>query len=276
MRDVFEAGAQEAVRSLEHRLVAAGELRARFAAANVLVPPKTADIGPPIDDPALVLAIGLNYRDHAREMGVPIPDIPYSFTKNRAAIVGPRDDIVLPASNPDRVDLEGELVIVIGSACHGVSESDAERCIGGYTIANDVSARDWVESAFQRTAPMEALSSWEVNLLGKQFPTFCPLGPYLVTSDEIADVLDLSLVSRVNGGTFQSSRTSELVFSPAYIVSYYSKFYRFEPGDLILTGTTSGVGYSRNPKYFLAAGDLVEIEIESLGALANQVVAAHG
>ena len=274
MRDVFRSDAQAAVRALQQRLVDDGALRARFAAANVFVPFNKADIGPPIADPSLVLAIGMNYRDHVREMGIATPEFPYSFTKNRAAIVGPYDDIVLPASNPNRVDLEGELVIVIGSACHAISEEEAARCIGGYTIGNDVSARDWVESALKRTAPMEAIASWELNLLGKQFPTFCPLGPYLVTTDEIADVLDLGLKSRVNGETFQSTRTSELIFSPAHIVSYYSQFYRFEPGDLILTGTTSGVGYSRKPQYFLAPGDLVEIEIDSLGTLANHVVAA--
>ena len=271
MRDVFESS--EIVEKLVERLKSDTQFRAAVKAAGAFVAVAAADLGPPIQDPSLLLAIGLNYRDHVREMGIAEPEIPYSFTKNLASIVGPKDDIVLPPSHPDRVDLEAELAIIIGTSCHNVSEAEAALCIGGYTSANDVSARDWVEGAFSRTTPMDIIGAWEVNLLGKQFPTFCPLGPYLVTRDEIGDVLDLRLSSRVNGETFQSTNTSELIFSPAKIVSYYSVFYRFEPGDVILTGTTSGVGYSRNPKRFLAAGDLVEVEIESIGSLANTVVA---
>jgi acylpyruvate hydrolase len=274
VRGILDAGALTAVRALQREVESDRQLHERFVAAGALVPSEGADLGAPIDDPRLLLAIGLNYHDHLREMGTPPPSAPYSFTKNLASIAGPRDDIVLPRSHPEMVDWEGELVIVIGSPCFGASERDATAHIAGYTIANDVSARDWVDPVFRQSGIMEPILAWELNLLGKQFPTFCPLGPFLVTSDEIPDVTALGITTRVNGEVMQSSSTAQLIFSPAQIVSYYSQFYRFLPGDLILTGTPAGVGFGRTPKRFLAAGDIVDVSIDSLGSLTNRV-ASH-
>ena len=271
MRHVFDADAHECVRRLAAELAARTELRDQLNAANALVPLGTADLAAPIDDSGLLLAIGMNYRDHLGELNAALPTVPYSFTKSRASVVGPYDAIVRPRSNSQMVDWEGELVVVIGSACYNVTEQEAARCIGGYTIANDVSARDWVDTSFRQSAAMDTIIAWASNLLGKQFPTFCPLGPFLVTSDEISDAGNLGIATRVNGEVVQRSNTSYLIFSSAQLIAYFSQFYRLEPGDMILTGTPSGVGFYSKPQRFLQAGDVVEVEIESLGCLQNTV-----
>ena len=218
-----------------------------------------------------MLTVGMNYHDHLREMGSVAPTAPYSFTKNIAAITGPSDAIRLPPDSPDMVDWEAELVVVIGKSCHQVSEAQAAACIGGYMIANDVSARNWSAAVRQQTGIMGPIYAWEMNLLGKQFPTFCPLGPALVTRDEISDPANLAITTRINGEIMQSSNTSEMIFSPAFLISHYSRFYRFQPGDIILTGTPAGVGAGRNPKRFLAAGEVVEITIDQIGTIRNPV-----
>jgi 2-keto-4-pentenoate hydratase/2-oxohepta-3-ene-1,7-dioic acid hydratase in catechol pathway len=169
------------------------------------------------------------------------------------------------------VDWEAELVVVIGRSCHQASEAEAAECIGGYMIANDVSARNWSAAVRQQTGIMGPIYAWEMNLLGKQFPTFCPLGPALVTRDEISDPANLAITTRINGEIMQSSNTSEMIFSPAFLISHYSRFYRFQPGDIILTGTPAGVGAGRNPKRFLAAGEVVEITIDQIGTIRNPV-----
>jgi 2-keto-4-pentenoate hydratase/2-oxohepta-3-ene-1,7-dioic acid hydratase in catechol pathway len=218
-----------------------------------------------------MLTVGMNYHDHLREMGSVAPTAPYSFTKNIAAITGPVDSICLPPDSPDMVDWEAELVVVIGRSCHQASEAEAAECIGGYMIANDVSARNWSAAVRQQTGIMGPIYAWEMNLLGKQFPTFCPLGPALVTRDEISDPANLAITTRINGEIMQSSNTSEMIFSPAFLISHYSRFYRFQPGDIILTGTPAGVGAGRNPKRFLAPGEVVEITIEQIGSIRNPV-----
>ena len=271
MREVFDREKRASVEALLAHVRDRDDLRQQLLSLGALVPSAAADLDAPIDDPALLLAVGMNYHDHLRELNASAPGNPYAFTKSVASIIGPRDSIVLPPSNAGMVDLEGELVIVIGHPCYRVSEADAARFIGGYTIANDVSARDWVAGAFRETALTDVVGAWGLNLLGKQFPTFCPLGPFLVSSEHVPDVSKLEIVSRVNGEVFQSSNTSEMIFTPAQIVAYFSQFYEFAPGDLILTGTPAGVGFSREPKRFFRPGDVVTVEIESLGTLHNPV-----
>jgi len=225
----------------------------------------------PIPDPRMVLSCGMNYREHLHEMNTPVPDTPTSFTKSVASIIGTGAAIRLPAANPDMVDWEGEFSVVIGRPCHQVSEAQALNFVAGYTIVNDVSARDWVAPFFGSEGRMDAIHTWEHNLLGKMLPTFCPMGPVLVTADEIADPGNLPIQTRVNGEVMQSSNTNDLVFGVATLISYYSRFYQLMPGDVITTGSPSGVGYGMKPKRFLRDGDVVEVEVQGIGILRNPV-----
>ncbi len=243
--------------------------------AGALVPRSGAPLAAPIGNPGLVLAAGLNYHAHLREMdNTPVPEKPNSFTKNAASIVGPDAPIVLPRTAPAMVDWEGELGVVIGRRCRDVSVAEALDAVMGYTMINDVSARDWVAPVFESTGVFGPIMTWERNILGKQFPTFCPVGPAIATKDEIPDVTDLHLETRVNGVVMQTTSTSDLVFNVAQLISYYSTFYEFRPGDLIATGSPPGVGYGRDPKIFLKAGDVVEVAGDHIGTLRNPVVAA--
>ena len=171
------------------------------------------------------------------------------------------------------VDWEAELVVVIGKSCHNATPDTALDYVFGYMAANDLSARDWVQQTFDSKSHMDAINNWCINLLGKQFPTFCPLGPCLVTKSEITDPTALKIECRVNGKIMQSSHTSKMLFSVAQVISYVSKFYALNPGDAILTGTMAGVGYGRSPKIFLKSGDIIEVEIEKIGILRNIVSA---
>ena len=225
----------------------------------------------PISDPRIVLSCGMNYREHLHEMKTPVPETPTSFTKSVASIIGSGEAIRLPASNPDMVDWEGEFSVVIGRPCHRVSEARALDFVAGYTIVNDVSARDWVAPFFSSEGRMHAIHSWEHNLLGKMFPTFCPMGPVIATADEIGDPGNLPIQTRVNGEVMQSSNTNDLVFGVRELIAWYSRFYQLMPGDIITTGSPSGVGFGMNPKRFLRDGDVVEVEVPGIGVLRNPV-----
>jgi 2-keto-4-pentenoate hydratase/2-oxohepta-3-ene-1,7-dioic acid hydratase in catechol pathway len=166
---------------------------------------------------------------------------------------------------------EGEFTAVIGRTCHDVSETEALDYVVGYTIVNDVSARDFVAAAQAAQGMIPTIVAWEHNILGKLYPTFCPMGPYIVTADEIGDPNALHIETRLNGQIVQDSNTSDLVFNVAQIVAYYSKFLTFEPGDLITTGSPSGVGSGRKPQLFMRDGDTIEVTIEKLGTLRNPV-----
>jgi 2-keto-4-pentenoate hydratase/2-oxohepta-3-ene-1,7-dioic acid hydratase in catechol pathway len=155
-----------------------------------------------------------------------------------------------------------------------VSEADAMDYVAGYTIANDVSARDWVGPVFAAEKPFDAISAWDRNLLGKQLPTFCPCGPVITTKDEIVDPHDLQMTTRLNGEVMQSSKTDDLIFNLPQIISYFSKYYRFSPGDIVTTGSPPGVGAGRKPPVFMKPGDVVEVEIEGIGTLSNPIAAA--
>ena len=219
---------------------------------------------PPILDPPKIICMGLNYRDHAAETGAKIPSEPVLFSKFATALIGPETPIVLPSVSK-KVDYEAELVLVVGKKGRHLTAATALDHLAGYTIGNDVSARDWQLEKDGR--------QW---LAGKTFDTFAPLGPWLVTSDEVPDPQNLAVRLRLNGQTMQDSNTRQMIFPASVAVAYISQIVTLQPGDLIFTGTPSGVGMARKPPVWLKAGDVVEVEIEGLGVLRNPVVADAG
>jgi len=238
------------------------------------VPRRRAKLLPPISNPGLLLSVGMNYHEHLKEMKTPVPEKPAAFTKSVASIIASGQPILLPASHPDMVDWEGEFTVVIGKAGHRIPAARALDHVAGYTIVNDVSARNWVAPIFSSTGVMGPIHAWERNLLGKMMPTFCPMGPCIATRDEVPDPGDVKIVTRLNGQVMQDANTDDLVFSVAQLIEYYSQFYRFLPGDCITTGSPSGVGFGRNPKVFMQAGDTIEVEVSGIGVLSNPVKAA--
>jgi 2-keto-4-pentenoate hydratase/2-oxohepta-3-ene-1,7-dioic acid hydratase in catechol pathway len=216
---------------------------------------------PPVPDPAKIICLGLNYRDHAKESGATVPRDPVLFSKYATALIGPKQPIVLPAVSSE-VDYEAELVVVVGKRGRHLSAETALDYVAGYTIGHDVSARDW-----------QLKKDGKQWMVGKTFDTFAPTGPHLVTVDEIPDPHRLGIRLRRNGLTMQDSNTAEMIFSVEKVLAYLSTVFTLEPGDLIFTGTPSGVGFTRQPPVFLRPGDVVEVEIDQLGVLRNPVVA---
>jgi len=214
---------------------------------------------PVVPHPGKILCVGLNYRNHILEMGRTLPEHPTYFAKFPEALVGPFDDVELPPVS-DAVDWEGELAVVIGSPARNLTEEQAAEAIAGYTVINDVTMRDFQYRTLQ----------W---LQGKTFENTSPFGPYLVTTDEWTPGPALSTI--VNGETMQAVSTSDLVFSPAKLISYFSQIITLNPGDVIATGTPGGVGHARKPPRYLTDGALLETSIEGLGAQANRAVAAR-
>jgi acylpyruvate hydrolase len=276
VRGILEAGdaALDPVRDIADRIGASDGLAEQLRETGALTLRNGARLLAPVPDPGMILSCGMNYREHLREMNSAVPEYPTSFIKNRNAIIGPDAPIVLPASHPDMVDWEGEFSVVIGRPCHAVSEAEALDYVAGYTLINDVSARNWVAPVFHATGVMPGVLAWERNLLGKQFPTFCPTGPILTTRDEVPDPDAVQLTTLLNGETMQSANTNDLVFGVRKLIAYYSQWYQFRPGDIITTGSPSGVGYGRNPKVFMRPGDRIEVRATGVGTLANPVVAA--
>jgi len=211
----------------------------------------------PVPRPGKLVCIGLNYRDHAAESKMPVPERPVVFSKFTTSVIGPGDSIVIPPSS-QKVDYEAELAVVIGRRIKHGSRDEAARAILGYTIVNDVSARDFQfgDGQWQR---------------GKSCDTFAPMGPWIATADEIADPQQLAISLRVNGRTLQSSNTNQMIFGAVDLVEYVSETITLEPGDIIATGTPSGVGFARQPPVFLAPGDVVDVAIDGLGVLSNPV-----
>jgi 2-keto-4-pentenoate hydratase/2-oxohepta-3-ene-1,7-dioic acid hydratase in catechol pathway len=209
--------------------------------------------------PPKVVAIGLNYADHIRETGMARPERPLIFAKFPSSVVGPTDAIVIDPALTERVDWEVELGVVVGRRMRDVAASVALDHVLGYTVGNDVSARD----------VQFAEGQW---VRGKSFDTFCPIGPVVVTADEIPDPQALALRTRVNGEVVQDSNTSEMLFGVAELLAYCSRSFTLERGDLLLTGTPWGCGEFQEPKRSLAPGDVVEAEVERIGTLRNPVV----
>lgn len=246
----------------------------RLRAKGALTALDKITLAAPVPEPGMILSCGMNYHEHLKEMNTPVPDKPTAFYKSITAIIGPGAPIVLPKMAPDMVDWEGEFSVVIGKRCYSVSAAEAMKYVAGYTIVNDVSARDWVAPIFAATGIMGPIHAWEHNLLGKQFPTFCPMGPVMVTADELPNPDDVSLTTTLNGEVMQSAHTSDFVFNVAKLIAYYSQFYLLRPGDVITTGSPSGVGYGHNPKVFMRPGDTIAVEVKGVGVLSNPVVAA--
>lgn len=213
-------------------------------------------------EPRDIFCIGLNYRKHAAEGNLPIPEYPILFMKNSGTIQHPDDPIVLPRRlKSDAVDYECELGVIIGKKCHNVAKEDALDYVLGYTCANDVSARDWQMKY--------GGSQW---CRGKTFATFCPIGPCLVTADDIPDPNALGIRTILNGETMQDWNTNDMIFDVPSLIEFLSGSTILAPGTLILTGTPHGVGSARKPPVFLKSGDSVSIEIDGIGALTNPVI----
>ena len=238
-----------------------GWREAAGAAAGERVALAGADLAPVVR-PTKVICVGLNYRSHIEEMGRGLPDHPTLFIKFADTLTGPYDDLVVPTASAE-VDWEVELGVVIGQPARRVDEDGAAACIAGYTVVNDISMRDWQWRTTQ----------WDQ---GKNFEESTPVGPFLVTGDEIGHAADLEVRCKVDGETMQVARTCDLLFKPAAIVSYASQFTTLRAGDLIATGTPGGVGAGRDPKVFLAPGQVLETAIEGIGACRNLMVEDKG
>ena len=234
--------------------------RAASRSGLKLHPASSVRMRAPVPDPRKIICIGLNYKDHARESGVPIPPEPVLFGKFPTALIGPDEPIVLPPVSQE-VDYECELVVVIGAGGRNIAKADGLNRVAGYTCGHDVSARDW-----QLKKPG---GQW---MAGKTFDTFAPTGPVIVTPDEIGDPHNLPIKLRLNGQTMQDSNTRELILGVGELIAYISQVLTLEPGDLIFTGTPPGVGFARRPPVFLKPGDVCEVEIGGIGVLRNPVV----
>ncbi|MDA0240921.1 MAG: fumarylacetoacetate hydrolase family protein [Proteobacteria bacterium] len=246
-----------------------------LSAQGILRPFAETPLLAPIPDPRFILSVGMNYGRHLEEMsGTPTPTHPAAFIKIQDSLTGSGKPITVPPQCPDMIDYEGELCFVFGKSCHNVEAEGAMDYIAGYTIANDVSARDWTPEVFGSNSSFGGIHAWERNIMGKQLPGFTPLGPVMVTKDEIADPHDLQLTTTLNGEVMQSTKTDDLIFKLPEIIAYFSKWYRFHPGDVVTTGSPAGVGLGRKPPVFMKAGDRIEIEIEGIGKLSNMLVAA--
>ena len=216
-------------------------------------------IGPCVEKPGKFLAIGLNYSDHAAETGAKVPSEPIVFMKATSSINGPNDDVEI-SSNSKKLDWEVELGIVIGKDTKNISEKDAPNHILGYCLINDISEREW---------QIEIMGQW---VKGKSHDTFGPIGPHLVTKDEISDINNLNMSLDVNGKKMQTGNTGTMIFNVNFIVSYLSKYMSLQSGDVITTGTPPGVGMGKKPQVFLKAGDKMRLSIEHLGEQNSKVV----
>ena len=240
--------------------------------AGILSPLDDVQLLAPIPNPKLILSVGLNYWKHLEEMaGTPIPKNPAAFIKTRSSLSGSGNPIFVPPQCPDMLDYEGELCFVFGEQCHNVDVDEAMEYVAGYTIANDVSARDWVGEVFGSKETFPAIHAWERNINGKQLPGFTPCGPVLVTKDEILDPHNLQMTLTLNGEVMQSTKTDDMIFKLPELISYFSQWYQFNPGDIVTTGSPAGVGFGRNPKVFMKPGDTVEVEVEGIGVLSNMI-----
>ena len=228
--------------------------------AGVVLEARAAIHHAPVPHPGKILCVARNYRAHADERGQPHPEEPVLFLKASSALIGPGDEIVLPQASRE-VDYEGELAVVIGDSAREVDVVRALEHVAGYSAANDVSARD-----FQNTRGQ--------HFIGKSCDSFAPMGPALVTADEVPDPQALELSTTVSGETRQKAHTSEMIFSVAEIIAFASKLMTLEPGDILLTGTPAGVGAAANPPRWLRDGDVVDVQISGIGRLRNYVRAS--
>ncbi len=264
MRELLEQGLPESF-SIAENASQEAEIagpKAEIAGPKETLPLSGVRLAAPVPEPSKILCIGLNYRDHAEEQNKPLPKKPLVFAKAPSAVIGPGEEIVLPDPELETfTDAEAELAVVIGRAASRVSEAEAYKYVAGYTLLNDVSGRDtqWAEKQWLRA---------------KSFDTFSPMGPWIVTKDEIPDPHALDIIGRVNSEVRQKSNTQNLHFTVPFLVSYLSQTMTLLPGDVIATGTPGGVGIYRDPKVRLEAGDVVTVEIREIGVLENKVAAS--
>ena len=260
--DVAGILGDDTLRSMRSLLAAGPAVLASLGEAVTSAPPgiqvSEVVLLTPIADPPRIFAIGRNYAEHAKEGKADVPDFPMIFFKPATTLIGAGEDIVVPPST-SKVDWEGELAVVIGTAGKRIAQEDALGYVAGYAVSNDVTARDWQ----RRTTQFDS---------GKMFDTFCPLGPAIVTSDEV-DPQNLWITTTVNGTVMQKGSTADMIFPVAQLVSYLSEAVQLLPGDIILSGTPAGVGYARETPVFLHPGDVVSVEISGLGTLTSTVVA---
>lgn len=232
---------------------------AKTAGAGATPLPAGTQLAPVVPNPEKIFCAGLNYREHAKEAGLAEPEHPVLFGKYARTLIGPNDPIVLPA-NSDKVDWEAELCVVLGAECRMISPEQASGSIAGFTVINDISMRDWQ----RRTSQM---------LQGKNFEASTPVGPHLVTLDELEDPTALRITTTVDGEIVQDSSTADLIFSVNELIAYISQFITLVPGDLIATGTPSGVGGARKPPIYLEPGQTLRTAIGGIGELVNPVLA---
>jgi acylpyruvate hydrolase len=254
VKAILEAGKMEALLTEAAKALASSKDAMQLVESN---------LGPPVPDPDKIICLGLNYKDHAAEAGLKLPEAPVLFPKYRNSLIGARDEIIVPAAAANKVDYEVELAVVIGKRAREVSESEALSYVAGYSTFNDVSARD-LQTRTSQWAP------------GKAVDTFAPMGPGIVPAREIGDPQKLMLTTRVNGQQLQHESTKEMIFGVAYTIAFITSFMTLEPGDIIATGTPAGVGFTRNPPIALKDGDVVEVEIEKIGLLRNKVALRSG
>jgi len=214
-------------------------------------------LAPPVSRPSKIIAIGLNYKDHAKESKGKIPDVPLIFAKFPNSVVGHNDEIVWDVNVTKKVDFEAELAVVMGKELYNCTETEAMKGVFGYTCANDVSARDLQFSDGQ----------W---VRGKSLDTFCPIGPWIVTAEDIPDPHSLKIKCWLNGQLMQNSNTNQIVFKVPTLISFFSKHFTLLPGDIILTGTPHGVGAFRDPSVYMKDGDKVVVDIDAIGRLVNR------
>jgi 2-keto-4-pentenoate hydratase/2-oxohepta-3-ene-1,7-dioic acid hydratase in catechol pathway len=261
------AGGAEGLDVVRRVIDGATAQKARLRETGALKPLAAVKLLAPVPRPGILLSHGRAYKSHLKEMNRTQPaENPSAFMKNVNSIVGTGTPIRLPPQCPDMVDQEAEFSIVFGAPCHNIKEDEAMACVAGYTMINDVSARNWVEN-FQKTGDPD------LNRMGKQLPGFTPMGPVIATKDEIPDPHDVTVRSMINERVMQDAHTSDLIWTIPFLISFFARWYRFMPGDVLSTGSPAGVGYGRNPKVFLKPGDVISVSASGVGSLSNPIVA---
>jgi acylpyruvate hydrolase len=254
--DISLRAAQQAVAFVRGQFAVNGEMLSLQGIVHAM---DGVSLLPPVLRPGKVVCLGLNYRDHAAESGMAVPEYPVLFHKVASSLIGHNQPIIVPRIS-NKVDYEVELAIIIGKRGKYIAENEAYSYIAGYTVANDVSARDLQFRTSQWTT-------------GKMLDTFCPLGPALVTRDEVPDPQALAIRTILNGQVMQDGTTADMIFRVPFIIKYISEIVTLEPGDVILTGTPAGIGSARSPQVFMNPGDTVTVEVGSVGTLTNPVAA---
>lgn len=261
------------VRRIVDLVAKGGALADRLRESGALIPEAQTRLAAPIPRPGLLLSCGTNYRAHMAEFNAAPPSRPGAFIKYSGSVIGTGDPIVLPRVYPNWVDFEAEFCFVFARPCHQVSEASAMDYVLGYTLTNDVSARDWAMDIGKASNATEANQAVMSNVLGKSFPTFAPLGPAIVTKDEMGDPHAVKFQSVLDGQVMQNGDTSDWIFPIQWMIAEYSKHFQFQPGDVVTTGSPPGVGMARKPPVLLKAGSVIEIRSDKIGSLSNPVVA---